>query len=202
MHHLNYVTEVYGNKLYNMMHASDVARMHILLKQGGMYIDFDVIALRSLDKLRVYPCTLGVESGSEQTAGLVNAGLILAEPNSTFIRRWLDSYRNYNAKSVEKGGWLVNSGIVPTNLTRQHPNTVHVESNILHDTSGLIFSTYLNLTDIYVIHMWLHLWKHYSVEIGKIMSICDSLGMNNTYGDLARRFYIDKYFNPAATTLT
>jgi len=44
------------SKIY---HLSDVARLEILLQHGGIYLDYDVIVVNSLDPLRCYDATLG-----------------------------------------------------------------------------------------------------------------------------------------------
>ena len=83
--------------------ASDLERLNILLHDGGIYLDLDVIALRSFNPLRIYDVTLGkIDS---QTA--CNA-VILARKHHPLLQVWLESYikdfrphaRDYNAISV------------------------------------------------------------------------------------------------------
>jgi len=40
-------------------HRGDVAKLDILLEHGGIYLDYDVIVINSLDPLRRYDATLG-----------------------------------------------------------------------------------------------------------------------------------------------
>ena len=44
-------TEIYGNALDHFAHKSDVVRLQMLIKHGGIYLDLDVLALKSFDAL-------------------------------------------------------------------------------------------------------------------------------------------------------
>jgi len=50
---------IHGQSIYLMYHRGDVAKLEILLKYGGIYLDYDVIVVNNLDPLRVYDATLG-----------------------------------------------------------------------------------------------------------------------------------------------
>jgi len=51
--------DVHGQRLKHIYHRADVAKIHILLQHGGIYLDYDVIVVNSLDPLRLYDATLG-----------------------------------------------------------------------------------------------------------------------------------------------
>ena len=56
---------------------------------GGLYLDADQWVLRSLDDLRRFPVTLGVEFNGSR---ICNA-MFLAEPNASLLNRWfVDSF--------------------------------------------------------------------------------------------------------------
>lgn len=52
---------VLGKRLVKVEHQSDIARIQILQQYGGIYLDFDVIVLKSFDDLRYYNYTMGLE---------------------------------------------------------------------------------------------------------------------------------------------
>jgi Glycosyltransferase sugar-binding region containing DXD motif len=52
---------VFGQKISHVFHQGDVAKLEILLEYGGIYLDYDVIVVNSLDPLRQYSATYGEE---------------------------------------------------------------------------------------------------------------------------------------------
>ena len=115
------ITEVYGKPMkMKVAHKADIIRMRILREEGGIYLDSDVIALRSFEELRKYELSMGLE-GEE---GLCNAVLIGA-PNTSFINRWWDEYRTFDAEKQ----WAYHSVLVPRQLQRKHPTEVTVLSD-------------------------------------------------------------------------
>lgn len=60
--------------------VADYARLAVLEKHGGFYLDTDMLLLSSLSPLTEYKCVLG-----EEEIGVISAGMIGAEPNNLFI---------------------------------------------------------------------------------------------------------------------
>lgn len=50
---------IFGQKISHVFHQGDVAKLEILLEHGGIYLDYDVIVVNSLNPLRQYPATYG-----------------------------------------------------------------------------------------------------------------------------------------------
>ena len=50
---------IHGQNLSNIYHRGDVTKLEILLEYGGIYLDYDVIVVNSLDPVRRYDATLG-----------------------------------------------------------------------------------------------------------------------------------------------
>ncbi|KAK3342824.1 hypothetical protein B0H65DRAFT_231198 [Neurospora tetraspora] len=99
-------------------HMSDTLRLQILLEQGGIYLDIDVFAVRSFASLLSAPADgkdtiLGYEGGNRW--GLCNA-VIVARPNATFIKRWLDTYEDVD---LEKEAWNYRSVLLPKELAEE-----------------------------------------------------------------------------------
>ncbi len=81
-----YMKEAYDAKKWAFV--SDYARLDIIFKYGGIYLDTDVELLKNLDFLLDEKCFLGAE-----TTGLINTGIGFgAERNSIAVKKMLDEY--------------------------------------------------------------------------------------------------------------
>ncbi|XP_014676245.1 PREDICTED: uncharacterized protein LOC106816197 [Priapulus caudatus] len=185
------VKRVFGRPVYELAHRSDVARIDIIRSHGGIYLDFDVVVLKSFDPLRVHDCVLGVETGIKvKTRNVTNAGVIIGAKNATFLNMWYDGYRDYR-----KNDWLYNSAFVPNKLRAKHGQLLHVDPNIWHDTSGNIFKSFADLSHTYAYHMWVN--NHFLNVPGvnkHDIKPQDAFLMNNTFGELLLRFYTHDYW--------
>jgi len=72
-------------------HRSDVMRLEILLREGGIYMDSDVIPLRPFGPLlrQGKPCLLGEERRVPGYGYSLSNAVLLAQPRSAFLRQWL-----------------------------------------------------------------------------------------------------------------
>ena len=50
---------IHKQRLRHIFHQSDVAKLETLIEYGGIYLDYDVIVVNSLDPLRRFDATLG-----------------------------------------------------------------------------------------------------------------------------------------------
>jgi hypothetical protein len=109
------VRRVYGNAVRVAAHASDVMRLRALLAHGGIYVDTDVLVLRSFDALRVNgAAVLGVQS-----AGRTANAVVLAPRGAPFLRRWADGYHDFS-----DADWDAFSVRLPAALAERHPDEV------------------------------------------------------------------------------
>lgn len=99
----------FGRPLSYIQHRADVLRLRALHEHGGVYLDLDVLLLRSLTPLLRHDCTLAAEA----TFGICNA-VILARPGAAFLKRWCEGYRDYRPDS-----WEHNNMCVPAGLARR-----------------------------------------------------------------------------------
>lgn len=168
--------EIFGNPLLHFAHQADVLRLEILIKEGGIYLDMDVLCLNSFAPLRKYKCAMGLE----ENVGLCNA-VILAEPNSEFLKICYAEYRTFRSKGKDEF-WNEHSVILPLKNIKKNPKMVHVEdrfsfywpycfetTHILWDSSEHTlldawvkkFKRWFTLEFIkgsYCIHLWESLW--------------------------------------------
>ena len=85
--------------------ASNIDRLLVLQEYGGIYLDLDVLIIRSFAPLLQYDTTIGWEY-----EGRICAGIIVAKPTSKFIQLWLKEYVN----DFQPRLWAYNSGKVST----------------------------------------------------------------------------------------
>ncbi len=116
-------TEVFGNPLPHVAHRAGVTRLRALARWGGIYLDADVLVQKSFDDLLDYPIVMG-EEGEGAHHGMADA-VIVSEPNSQFISRWLDSYRTFRSKGRDEF-WAEHAVWVPRDLAKQYPDEIHV----------------------------------------------------------------------------
>nr|XP_039250671.1 uncharacterized protein LOC120328293 [Styela clava] len=88
-------TSIHNKEISDVLHQTDVARMQILLKYGGIYLDSDVIILKSMNPLRKYPFTIG-----RSTEYSLSNGVMLSEPDSSFIKEWMSYFNKYDQVST------------------------------------------------------------------------------------------------------
>lgn len=101
---LSQPTHVFGQPLSSVYHASDVARIQILMKYGGIYLDNDMLVLRPLDKFLKYEMAVGWPFGE-----YIGTQILIAQKEARFLKLWLESYRKYHPRE-----WYYNAGQLPT----------------------------------------------------------------------------------------
>lgn len=116
--------EIFGRPLDHVAHRADVVRLQKLIEHGGIYLDADVLVQRNFDDLLDHNTVLGQEGDSERV-GLANA-VILAEPQSPFLRRWLEEYRFFQGGPPGTEFWNAHSVWLPKKLACAHPSEVTV----------------------------------------------------------------------------
>lgn len=176
--HLEPPEFIYGQKLKHMYHQADVARYETLLKYGGIYLDYDVIVLNSMDPLRLYETTLGKELPAKFIAGI-----IAAAPNARFLKLWRESYKD----KYRPDEWDYNSASAAYALYKKYPELLHVEPYKLTTPDYLDRADLLNNVvyweDLYVIHVMGHElnWDKFNPEYIK--------NVNTTLGEVMRYIY-------------
>ena len=189
-------TEIFGNKLHHYAHQADVIRLEVLLREGGIYLDMDVVCINSFRPLLEHDCVMGREGWH----GLCNA-VILARPGARFIEIWYDQYRTFDSKR-----WNYHSVILPLQLYRKHPRDIHVEDRHaffwpLHENPGPLwdepeqrttFSARMThrmeawiLSQAYCVHLWNSKWREPYLSALSPESIRSS---QNVFSRICRRY--------------
>ena len=171
--------------LYYTSH-SNVDRLLVLKEYGGIYLDMDVMVIRSFDELRKHSCTIGLESDYKACGSAV-----ICAKDSFFLTMWLNSYLDDYRIDV----WAYNSGKVPFNLAKRYPHLVNVERTKLNRPNfnelRLIWGPEtFDWKKNYAIHTWIRLYKSRSTfYTGSDPSPQNIKRLNNTYGQIARSIY-------------
>lgn len=110
-------THVYGQRLSSIYHASDISRIFVLRKYGGIYLDVDVVLINNVNKLRTYECVIGWPKND-----YIGSQFIMAKTNSHFLKLWQEGYKKYRPRD-----WYYNAGRYPTELLQRNPGLAHVE---------------------------------------------------------------------------
>ena len=155
------VTSIHGTLFpsLHVAHKADVVRLTVLLREGGVYLDSDVIPLRSFEELRRLgeggKCVMGLEEAPGQV-GLANA-VILSPANASFLRRWWDRYKDFApAKS-----WAFHSVLLPRELALANPTEITTLSGAAFFTPvwTQLAELYVrddgyNFVDNFALHLW------------------------------------------------
>lgn len=102
-------------------YKADIIRLEKLLERGGIYLDIDVIVLKSFDSFLDHKCAIpGQPSASTQDItqlkNVTNA-IIIAEPQHEFIQHW------YNVLDQHIGHiWGYHAVCLPVLLLKKYPN--------------------------------------------------------------------------------
>jgi hypothetical protein len=145
---------VFGKPLVHYAHRADVLRLDILSRQGGIYLDMDVVSLKPFTPLLRHECVMGRQG----QRGLCNA-VILAQPHCEFIRRWRSQYRDF-----DRTRWDFHSVILPKILWALAPRQVHVLGPRaffypLFWQPALLWSAQpADFSSSYCIHLWEETW--------------------------------------------
>lgn len=82
-----YTSAAYGQRQWSRL--SNYVRLHALYTEGGVYLDTDVEAVRTLKPLLRHQCFLGFQVEEEQV-DWVNSAVLGARPGHHFLRRALE----------------------------------------------------------------------------------------------------------------
>lgn len=176
-------TTIRGRKVEIIEHVSTVMRLEILLEYGGIYLDLDVIVVKSFDPLLKYDITMGNEGKR-----LLCNGVLVAKPWTEFMILWHREFTTY-----KDNVWGHHAVVVPGKLETKYPNLIHTEPRSLHHPSweerDFLYKErqlYDWRSNNYACHLWIrfHTKKHNATDIKT---------WNTTVGELFRYVYYDDW---------
>ena len=150
-----------GKSIVNLAHKADRVRLEVLEDCGGVYFDMDTVCVSPYKHLLDYSCVMGTEEkklirGVHHDPRLCNA-VIFAEPNSEFIKKWIDSADTL----FDPDNWLSYAVEGPSILYQDNKDLVHVEqpSSFFSPSWDDIPSIFLRDKPIPKELITLHLWE-------------------------------------------
>eukprot|EP00092_Neocalanus_flemingeri_P020917 GFUD01022661.1.p1 GENE.GFUD01022661.1~~GFUD01022661.1.p1 ORF type:complete len:668 (+),score=143.82 GFUD01022661.1:36-2039(+) len=116
IHKVEKPTHVFGQKLSSVQHSADVARIKLLMKYGGIFLDEDVFVVKNLNRFRHYECAIGWPVSQN-----IGTQVLVAHRDARFLPLWLAQYQNYRPSM-----WYYNAGEAPTkNVLAKQESLVH-----------------------------------------------------------------------------
>jgi len=168
---------IFGNPIKVVEHQADIARLHILLQIGGIYLDSDTLVMKSLDELRKYNIVLGEES----LISLAN-GAVLTNKDSWFLKRWFQEYENF-----DDGHWGISSVETPRALWQLFPEEIHVVEVFMMRPNWREYQMLHRGFFDWSNHYTVHLTTRYMDKFDKHRTLTQFAVLNTSYGEVARK---------------
>lgn len=146
--------------------VSDYVRLHVLYNEGGIYLDTDMLALKSFDPLLHHKCFLGLEE-----PGVASCGIIGTVRCHVFLHEMLNRYESldFDPKQLVPiparfSDALTAKGMTSENVL-QEAFGVHIyPTDCFYPWPGRLhrkqkdFMKFVT-SDSYTVHLWNYSWK-------------------------------------------
>jgi hypothetical protein len=122
-------THFNGIELQYYQYKADISRLEILIREGGIYLDIDVLSVRPLTELLNHRCVLGVDYAEDpdtvdlDKVGSIANAVIMAEPNHPFIVDWLAK----TGDCLVGKPWAYHAVCLPLEMLKQKQYDLHLE---------------------------------------------------------------------------
>lgn len=194
------LTEFRGINISASQYKADIIRLERLMEDGGIYLDLDVLSLKSFDELLDEHCVVGSEGGPDQEPfcndinkmGSITNAVLLSEPNNEFIKTWY----NQIADNIEGKEWAYHAVCLPKHILCNDMFNVRLEPKMSFMPfcfrDKFIFDETQNdrMSDLdhsYTMHLWATIWKN---DINNI-NISYFMKNDNIFTKIFRR-YVDE----------
>ena len=152
-----------GHSVSDLHSMTDYYRLQVLLAEGGFFCDLDFVFLKEFNALRHYPAVIGVQCKQKMK---LSCGLLGAIPDSTFIKAYIESYKDWTPE--EKTVTFAN--VVPWRLSQEYPVQVIPRSAfypVAWSNKTFWQGQPVPLKNSYAIHLWEALHPDLSVDMLK-----------------------------------
>ena len=116
-------TEIFGNPVKHYAHQADIIRLQLLIEEGGIYLDSDVLCVKPFTPLLDIKGDKGdfiMAREGENMHKLSNA-VMLSKKGAEFPRTWLGRYTTFNDDI-----WVEHSIELPYKLSEEYPDKLTV----------------------------------------------------------------------------
>ena len=116
-------TEIFGNPINHFAHQADVIRLQVLIEEGGIYLDSDVLCNKSFSPLLDIDGEKGDFIMSKEGDGLhkLSNAIMLSKKGAKFPQTWLGRYTNFNDDV-----WVEHSIELPYTLSEEFPDKLTI----------------------------------------------------------------------------
>lgn len=146
----------------------DVYRLNVLHREGGFFCDIDFIFLKSFEQLSHNTAIIGTQCIQKKKLA---CGLMGSVPGGTFIKAYLDAYKDWTPKE-EKKFWVFANGI-PWRLSTEHPVTVLPRAAfypVAWSNKTFWNGSKFSFENSYAVHLWETL--HPELCVPQLMETC------------------------------
>lgn len=167
-----FVKEAY--KLRKWAFVADFIRLKVLYEDGGVYLDTDMMVVKSLDSLLINECFFGAED-----LNFISCGIIGSKKNDVFIKECLSKYETINLCDEINWGQIAIPRIITDIFRKNYNFFMPFDKKIVQD--GIIiypfsyfyplpygnkedvknYKNYLS-KDSFAVHLWNGSWVEYS----------------------------------------
>lgn len=114
-------TEFKGHVITAPQYKADIIRLEKLIERGGIYLDLDILVMKSFDEFLDNKCALTARpsealENSEKLAETQNS-ILLTEPHNPFIQKWYDTMGDYISSDFE---WSYHAVCLPAKILREN----------------------------------------------------------------------------------
>lgn len=209
--HVEIPHSIFGNPIKYTTNKADLVKFNIMLEYGGIYLDLDIITLRSFDPYLDNNVCMGLELSPKMNlrqvfyflrtfqfdilkykfrmpTGLC-AGFIMGSKGSDFFRDWIEGYRNFD---MEK--WAYFAVKLPYQISQSGKHQVKIlDPYITHfpschdDDLKLIFEKKIDIPN----KLFLHYWESRS-KAKYLSKLSKEYVMNtdSTFTNMVRRYFV------------
>ena len=167
----NFTKQAYNYK--NFAFVADYCRLDVLSKEGGIYLDIDMLILKSLNNLLRNTCFFGFEND-----WTVSCGIIGAVPHHYFIEEIRSFYENIEFSITERLTITKHiSDLILKNISGVSSMAQIFKDIVIYPThyfypmpSGLNDYTKFIKSESYTVHLWDFSWQDefYLLQQGRI----------------------------------
>lgn len=159
-----------GVPLTSWQYKADIRRMELLNDQGGVYMDMDIMTLKSFKHLLENHCVVGIENAESQTETdpqkvySVSNAILMSEPHNQFISDWYTEIGD----NLQNKEWAHHAVVLPKLMLEKNKYNVHIEprQSFMYFSfrdpfifDGKSTERKPELDNSYVIHLWETIWK-------------------------------------------
>jgi hypothetical protein len=168
----SFVKEAY--KLKKWAFVADFIRLKVLYENGGIYLDTDMMVVKSFDELLSNECFFGAEDRE-----FISCGIIGSKKNDVFIKECLSKYETINVYNEINWGQITIPRIITDTFRKNYNFLMPFDKKIEQDRIVIYpfsyfyplpygnkedvnnYKKYITI-DSFAVHLWNSSWIEYS----------------------------------------